>query len=397
MGIANHRVEVVKITELIKHPNADSLSIVKIAGYQVVVRTDDFKVGSLAYYVPPDSVVPQTEEFRFIWEGHQEEPDGSVREKHRRITARRFRKEWSEGLLMPMPEGVVAQPGDNLADMLGITHYNPPEEPVGTKGENEHAPGSRRYPKSLKGWFYFLLGKIGIRLNGNTYSSDRENGLALPEYDVEAYKHFTHALVPGEEVIITEKIHGSNARFIYLDGHMYAGSRRLWKSEKSQCVWRQALAQNPWIEEWCRAHEGWALYGEVVPTQGKYDYGFKHGAVGFFVFDIRNPFGEWIPYEDMEALYYTHDVEEQQNWDGRKIEFTGKELVQNLNWVPILYRGAFTPTVATACAEGPSTVPDAKHVREGCVIRPMQERTSHNLGRVQLKVVSNTFLEAETK
>ncbi len=44
-------------------------------------------------------------------------------------------------------------------------------------------------------------------------------------------------------------------------------------------------------------------------------------------------------------------------------------------------------------AEGPSLIPGAEHIREGIVIRPLIERQSDAIGRVQLKLVSNQYLE----
>jgi hypothetical protein len=63
----HHKVRVVRINEILVHPNADRLAIVKVLGYQVVVGKEDFKVGDLAYFVPPDSVVPERNEFHFLW------------------------------------------------------------------------------------------------------------------------------------------------------------------------------------------------------------------------------------------------------------------------------------------------------------------------------------------
>lgn len=46
--------------------------------------------------------------------------------------------------------------------------------------------------------------------------------------------------------------------------------------------------------------------------------------------------------------------------------------------------------------DGKSAV-DGKTLREGFVIRPVKERHVRGLGRLILKVVSNQFLERETK
>ena len=64
---ANHQANIVRVTEVKPHGNADTLEIIPIGEYQVVSKIGQFKVGDLAVYIQPDSVVPQTEPFRFIW------------------------------------------------------------------------------------------------------------------------------------------------------------------------------------------------------------------------------------------------------------------------------------------------------------------------------------------
>ncbi|MGH9759840.1 MAG: hypothetical protein ACREAC_03250 [Blastocatellia bacterium] len=71
MEKSTHKVEVVPVV-LERHPNADTLSVVKVfGGYTVCVRTVDFKDGDLGAYIPPDSVVDSSRpEFAFL-AGHE--------------------------------------------------------------------------------------------------------------------------------------------------------------------------------------------------------------------------------------------------------------------------------------------------------------------------------------
>jgi hypothetical protein len=374
MTKSNHRVNIVRIPTLEKHPNADSLSIVRIGGYQCVVKTENYSAGDLAIYIQPDSVVLQAPQFEFLW-ADKEFPDGIVPEKYRRVTVRRFRKEWSEGLLLPISDfgwkeespyssAPFAHEGQDVAEALGITHYEPPE-PV----ENINVQRKQQYkwpPKSLKGWIYYLLHLIGIDLNGSVGGSNEKGPKDPPPvYDVEALKNFKDAFEDGEQVIVTEKIHGSNARYLFKDGKMYAGSRKLWKSAKSACIWRKVLVQHPWIEEWCRAHEGQTLFGEVVPTQAGFNYGCKDGETKFFAFDVYTENGQWALPNGAESL------------------------------VPALYAGPYSLEKVKSFVDGKSMVAGAGHIREGVVVRPLTERHVSGLGRLQLKLVSNAFLEKQ--
>jgi hypothetical protein len=373
----HHKVPVVKIDNIQLHSNADKLDIIKVFDYQAVVPKGQFKTGDLGYYIFPDSVVPQTDEFKFLWEGRGFE--GEVPVKYRRIKAKKLRGEWSEGLLMPVPDNQVYEVGSDLAEFLGITHYEPPE-PTNLAADCEKGPSyGRRWPHSFKGWFFFLLRKATFNYfdKYGTTDSGRERGpnSGLPVYDVEALKAHQHAFELGEEVVITEKIHGSNARYVFIDGKMWAGSRKLWKKESSGCIWRKGLQQNPWIETWCRQNPGYAIYGEITPTQDGYNYGNKPGEIRFFVFDVRKPDDTWVDWIELKR-------------DPRY------EPVLN-NWVPILDERLYQEATVKSLSDGPSKVAGANHRREGIVVKPVFERQLRHLGRVQLKVVSNEFLNSE--
>jgi RNA ligase (TIGR02306 family) len=257
--------------------------------------------------------------------------------------------------------------------MLGITHYEPEEK--GTGGY-EYAPKKkRRLPKTLKGWFWYIilfrwLWAVKRRMRGES----TEVGVNAPRYDVEALKNHVNAFEPGEMVTVTEKIHGSNARYMFLDGHMYAGSHNLWKAPDSKCIWRSVLEKLPWIEEWCRAHEGFALYGELTPTQKNFKYGSEEPQ--FFAFDIYTPDGRWVKPWSSEEVY---DV------TGDMVPILATCIPYDLDEIKVKY------------LDGPSTVPGAKNVREGVVINPVTERIAYHIGRLQLKVVSNVFYERDSK
>jgi hypothetical protein len=390
---SNHQAKIVRVGEPRVHTNAEKLELFDIPGtdYQVVSQKGQFKAGDLGVYIQPDSVVPQTEPFKFIWEQHRTmtEPgvfDGPVPERRRRITVRKFRGEWSEGLLLPVSDfseltfddgfsfegsfGGGFRENQDVSDLLGITHYVP-EETGNTKGDNEQPP-HKKYPKTLKGWFYFLLHRLGLR--GSHKILTEEIGVNIPHYDVESLKNYKDVLQEGEEVLVTEKIHGSQARYVAIDGHMFAGSRNFWKSEKSPCIWRRALEQHPWIQSWCMEHEGYTLYGEVTPTQKGFNYGCENGQVKFFVFDIRTPDGIWLSKENVLG-----------------------GLVPLSSTVPLVTAGPYRAEEVKSLADGQSLVKGAKHIREGVVISPKIGRYERGLGRVILKLVSNSFLKKDSE
>jgi hypothetical protein len=367
---ANHRANVVRVGAILPHPNADKLEITHVDGYQIVIGKGSMKTGELAVYIQPDSVVPQTTPFMFLWQGQpvpEGDPIGLVPEKYRRITVRRFRGEYSEGLLLPIEDffSELNDPlpeGTDISSLIGVTHYVPEFDREDTHASTVGLLNSprRKYPKTAKGWFFFILFKLGFKKAQRSLAL--ETGFNYPEYDVDALKNAgRRGFKDGELVQATEKIHGSNGRYVCVDGVMYAGSRKQWKQEGSN-VWWNVLKQYPEIEFWCRQNPNKVLYGEVGPTQKGYNYGCEKGETFFFAYDVFDPkTNTW-------------------SWPGNE----GFELL-----APPLYSGPYIDSVM-ALADGNSVVPGATGIREGIVISSRERRT-------KLKVVSNAFLEKESK
>lgn len=104
----------------------------------------------------------------------------------------------------------------------------------------------------------------------------------------------------------------------------------------------------------------------MVPTQGGFDYGCKDGATKFFAFDVFNASDQWrFPAGEVPSL------------------------------APAFYGGAYAEEKIKGFVDGKTTVEGANHVREGIVVRPVPDRRIAGLGRLQLKLVSNAFLEKQ--
>lgn len=69
-------------------------------------------------------------------------------------------------------------------------------------------------------------------------------------------------------------------------------------------------------------------------------------------------------------------------------------LNRGLPFVPILYTGPFSSILAKQLSEGPSVLAPEQKVREGIVIKPTQETTTH-LGRKVLKLINDEYLLKE--
>jgi RNA ligase (TIGR02306 family) len=220
--MSEFHVEVVRVGATEKHPNADALSITKIhGGYPVIFRTGEFQEGDLAVYIPVDSVVPAGDA-RWAFLGND-----------RRIRAKRLRGVFSMGLLIQAPERAAL--GTDVASLLGITKYEPPE-PSSAAEEAEPDPGT------------------------------------MPVYDIEGLRKFSDLIKPGEEVWISEKVHGVNARFVHDGERLWVGSRTGIKKESVAGLWWK-MARKYDLAKRLSSVPGIAIYGEIYGQVQNLKYG----------------------------------------------------------------------------------------------------------------------------
>jgi len=124
-----------RIRNIRKHPNADTLSIGNILGWQVIFNheKDSYKENDLVVYIVIDTLLPETPEFEFL------------RNKHFRIKPIRLRGVESAGICFPLsilgdkvprkpctdlsPDGpffYLVNEGDDVTDILNIKKYEKP-------------------------------------------------------------------------------------------------------------------------------------------------------------------------------------------------------------------------------------------------------------------------------
>ena len=68
-------------------------------------------------------------------------------------------------------------------------------------------------------------------------------------------------------------------------------------------------------------------------------------------------------------------------------------LSKEIQTVPLLGIYPFKLKSLQEMAEGHSLIEGANHIREGVVVRPKDERITNEIGRLQLKLISNTYLD----
>lgn len=367
--------EIVGIFDILPHPNADRLEIVNVhGGYPCVVQKGLWKAGDMAVYVPLDMLLP-TDNPQWDWVGRGRTPVTQDGRLWHLVRPSRLRGVMSMGLLLPVPPEIDgAHPGTDAGAILGIVPY---EEPLPLQSVSGGALG-RTQRASDPGF--------------------------LPVYDLEGMRRHGDILREGEPVVITEKIHGTSARFAFHQGKLWVASHKVFRAWGKNAIldhvargdWKMLWAvlgdllagrstrlSSPQDDVWCRTAKmyeldeklrrvpGIAIYGEIYGSVQNLRYGMEPGEIGFAVFDAYHiERKEWLSHVELWTL------------------------CENLHLpvVPLLYVGPWR-TELTKLAEGTSTI--ASHPREGMVVKSMVERRDSKIGRVALKLVGQDHLRGK--
>jgi RNA ligase (TIGR02306 family) len=340
--MATFVVEVLPLTAVEPHPNADRLELAVVGNYRVIVRKGEFHAGDLVAYIPEASLLPDALVERLDIRAYLAGP------RHDRVRAARLRGVLSQGLVYPAHADWVA--GQDVAAELGITKWEP-EIPLHMRGTAGAAPT----------WW--------------------------KGYDVEPYNRYPHLLTAGEPVYVTEKIHGTcgvfgrdsadeSRWFVSSKGH--SDGHRVLLPDETNLYWQAArqMRVHEAIGQVGEAERQVQVFGEIYGAQtpgGRRIQDLAYNAalgLRLAIFDIAVD-GVFLPYD--EAMKATQRM--------------------GLAFAPLLYAGPFEPGSILALAEGPETASGTKaHIREGIVIRPQTPRESEEIGRVVLKFVGASYL-----
>lgn len=368
--MSTHKVEVVNIDEVERHPNADRLDLVRVKGWSCVAGRSEptqpkYKPGDRAIYIPIDSVLePKIEQYLFS-------PGSKIRLSNSRVRTIKIRGAVSQGMVVDIgdeilrefPELMKVRVGDDVSKILGISKYEPPV---------------RELPEHMK---------------AGAGSPKVQNNPHFKKYtDIENLKNYQNVFLPGENVSVTEKLHGTSTRYAKLP----TVPRTLWQKvlrffgllPKFEFCYgsRNVQLQNQWIKKTYYSSDvysliakaygldnllqpGEALYGEIVGEgiQKNYDYGFVRGEKGFFAYDVM-----------VDGKFLNPD------------QFRAWCKLRGIPTVPLLYEGPYDKAVLDKLRSGDSTVGGQK-VREGIVVKPIQE-TLAMCGRKVLKHINDDYL-----
>ena len=375
-------VPVAVVKRVHNHPNADRLDICEVLGYQCCVARDELKSGDKKIYIPIDSVLP---------EKLSDELGVTAHLSRGRVRQVRLRGEPSFGIIMDIPKGCDWEEGFNAAEYLKIAKYEPP---VHTANNANKTGNPHRHDPKIDPHLHRYTHIQNGRLHSNVFED-------------------------GERVIVTEKIHGTSSRICMVDNIPIACSMGKAAGFNGRRQLPQVINNNNFIYRWwnkrfkdnpnhlrtfskdmkfdnplMKAETYWfpwtipgvvdmmynenhdstvvTLYGEIYGgSVQSLDYGIPKGnGFGYAAFDIAIN-GKYVD----AAKFYT---------------------VCNTYGIPVV------PTICTCpyslekmkeLSDGKSIVKGAEKqkYREGCVVKPISERTHPKLGRTVLKFIGTEY------
>lgn len=384
--------------EVRPHPNADRLELARVGLFDAVVGKDQFKTGDIVLYIPEQAILPEGLIQALGLEGKLA---GKAKNRIKAVSLR--------GALS---QGVVAKP--SIVDVSPESEfYSEVTEALtlakaGVPSTYDFGPAM-----GIEKW----EPEIPIHLSGSV-----ESGADLLSWvDIENIKRYPDVFEDGEQVWVSEKIHGTCLlATVVLDIHpttdyetgMVDGTEyeinKVVVSSKGLADKHLALTEDSDNLYWraVNAYKVRELALEIA------DYYTNSGALDEALVESVGIYGEVYGSGIQDLGYATKGKSETPGFavfDARVKLTTGKNfwvdafilvddegvLETEIPKVPTLYVGPYDIEKITEVANGMESVSGTEaNIREGVVIRPERETTSEALfgGRKIAKFVTEAYL-----
>lgn len=316
------------------HNNADKLELGKLINceFQFVLPKGMYKVGDEVLYIPIDAILP-------------EELVTKIDIKNKRIRTISLRNEISQGLVINtdyVPKEIIDKGTEEITKYLGIVKYEPEEQ-------------------------FTQFGRL------------QELPSGLSKYDIESCDRYLDKLneLIDEDVVVTEKLEGSNFSISYDGNEVLVNSRNntiICEEGKELHSYWKYVKQNNLDTKIKALYSGQriTLYGECVGAgiQGNI---YKLKSQEVFFFDSKNGTC-WLGYNEFKVLCSAMQIKT----------------------APELYKGKLKNYLTKSVRElsnGNSQL--LPILREGIVIKPLVEKTLECYGRAIFKQRDPIYLSKE--
>lgn len=410
--MSEFKVEVLMIDDVIRHPNADSLAICKIRGFDCITSdispgVERYKKGDFVAYIPEGAVVPDWLLQKMGFWDTEKNKGGLNGSAGNRVKAIKLRGIVSQGIMYPLdknfyrdgtgqydgfilvtPDGIKypIYESQDVSELLNIIKYEPPV-PVSMQGQ----------VGAMFGW--------------------------TKSYDIENVQNTNNLFEDGEEVVVTEKLHGTLSQNVFLrDGipelpipedkkaDLFALRHGVYAFVTSKGMAKQGFIQknvpgnqeNLYVRNFREnflnnavadriANMLWGgsmgyaaqifIFGEIFGPGVQSGYGYDRAKPDFRVFDVC------IKEAITKETFFLSDA-----------QLNGFCYENFLTRVPVLYRGPFSMERMIQLRDGPTIEGNDRHIREGIIIRSTSEKIVHGLpdNRKQVKMVSPAYLLKST-
>ncbi|QNR70356.1 RNA ligase (ATP) (plasmid) [Paenibacillus peoriae] len=355
--MSSHIVEIAIIDELVKHPNADRLEIATVKGWSCIVQIGQFQKGEKVVYIPIDSILPE--------ELAEKLGVTSYLKNGERLRTVRLRGYISQGLLMKIDQ--KRKVGEDVAKEFKITKWAPPPP----KYQGNGKPSTPRNPNP----------------NFDKYTN------------LENIKNYTNVFQPEDEIVITEKVHGTNFRAGKVPSYpitlwdrikRFIRTKILHKSDYVFVVGSHNVQLEPDSETFYKDNtygkaarmyklnyilpDGYTLYGEIY-GEGIQDlqYGMEGKGIDVVFFDLKVD-GKYVDYPVFRDFCAEH----------------------NLPYAKNFYTGPYGDgSIVALHTDGDSYLAEqngAEQIGEGVVVKLLREQNDPRIGRKILKSISNDYL-----
>ncbi len=241
-----------KVLEKKSIEGADRIELIKVLGWYVIVKKDEFQIGDYCIYIPIDTMVEPTRPY-FANLKSDKNPDALVR-----IKTAKIRGVFSQGFVLPIScinlnsEEIIE--GKEVSEILGVKKY-----------EKEN-----------------LLVMQGV----STYNLPfPKQYISVTDEDNLRTKHNCLDELLNKEIYITMKMDGSSMTLIKNDSEFLVCSRRLILEEGS--VMYQYVLREKLKEKLLEQSKNLAIQGEFCgPKVNGNQMGLKD--YEFYVFNIKN-------------------------------------------------------------------------------------------------------------
>jgi RNA ligase (TIGR02306 family) len=409
--MSTFEVKVVRIDDVTDHPNADRLSLNKIGGFVAVSNKEishaqgesdpqfvhRYRPGQLVIYVPEGAIVPDSLLQKHGYWDAEKNQGILAGSKGNRVKAIKLRNVVSQGLIFefgevqvddfdaltipvgegPDPDWLIAQEGDDIGAVLGITKYEP-EIPASMSGDIVYYPS-----------------------------------LTL-KFDIENQQKYPDVFTDDEYVYATEKLHGTFAAFVCFDKD-YANLHNFdindfieFADGKYATAYSKGLGYKGFVFKATPENIERNIYLRTLKAllADKLDANdtWAGRAIAQYVEKLAGPItflGE-IYGKGIQDLQYSLDkpkfalfsIHAFGNYIPSNFFFDPGGLVQrSFETVPLLFQGPYKELIDDIefYRDGKSVI-DNTTIREGLVVTPQFEGRDERIGRRALKLVSPDYL-----